>query len=185
MNRRMFPVASSALALALAGPSVAAAEARRKVREGIHPVEAPEPHLSVMASGRAAAPDFPLDVFGPLADLVQDLARGRPVPVDCVAAALLTVAGGLLGKVPGLLARLALILHYPTWAADGARGREPTETGAASREAAVRLFQDCFMAMAARTLGRESKAERGPRAPPRQPPPLQGPARSAAALKRP
>jgi hypothetical protein len=59
--------------------------------------------------------------------------------------------GGFLGKGPGVVARLALVIELLTWA--WVQGPEPEAVSATSVAAAVTLFEDYFAPMAARVYG--------------------------------
>lgn len=55
------------------------------------------PDLNTLSAGRSAAPTMPRDMFGNVAPLLDDLARGAGAPFDYVALAFLSVAASLIG----------------------------------------------------------------------------------------
>jgi hypothetical protein len=60
-------------------------------------VKPPAPDMTVLGQGRRAPPEFPLEVFGPWAEWIEDAAEGAGCPVDYVVGALfsaLTVTVG-------------------------------------------------------------------------------------------
>jgi hypothetical protein len=59
---------------------------------------------------------------------------------------------GFLGKGPGVVLRLALVLEYLAWA-DGPETHEPVLVGENSVTKAISLFEDYFKPMAARVFG--------------------------------
>ena len=58
---------------------------------------------------------------------------------------------GILGKAPGVVLRLALILELLEWA--GGNGAEPTSVSRESLAAAIGLYGDYFLPLAGRVLG--------------------------------
>ena len=66
-----------------------------------------------------------------------------------------TQAGGMfkshLGKLPGILLRLSLVLEYLWWAVSG--DPEPIEVSEAAVASAARLIEDYYRPMAVRTFG--------------------------------
>jgi hypothetical protein len=67
-------------------------------------------------------------------------------------AATLGFQAGFLGKAPGLVLRLALVLEYLDWAA-APNAPEPAAVGNVAILRAITLFQDYFAPMAARVFG--------------------------------
>ncbi|HEV2363975.1 MAG TPA: DUF3987 domain-containing protein [Caulobacteraceae bacterium] len=60
-------------------------------------VDWPEPDPRLVNNGLRPAPAFPLNVFGPLASYVRDLAAAKDGPTDYLACALLATAAGVVG----------------------------------------------------------------------------------------
>lgn len=57
----------------------------------------PAPDMSVLSAGRRAPPRMPVEMFGPVWPLLEELAEGAGAPVDYVAVSFLAVAASLIG----------------------------------------------------------------------------------------